>query len=123
MSGALVWIGVGVLGGLAAVARFLVDEAVAARITARLPLGTLVVNVSGSAVLGALVGAGVSGDAYLLTGTAVIGSYTTFSTWMLESRTLAGEGFTGLAAAAANVAGSVVLGVGAVELGRLLAGG
>jgi CrcB protein len=119
----VVWVGVGAFGGLAAVARFLVDEAVAARITARLPLGTLIVNVSGSLVLGLLVGAGVGGDAYLLTGTAVIGSYTTFSTWMLESRTLAGEGGAGLACAAANVAGSVALGVGAVALGRLLAGG
>jgi CrcB protein len=123
VSSVALWAGVGALGGLAAVARLVVDEAVAWRITARLPLGTLIVNVSGSLVLGVLAGAGVSGDSYLLTGVAVLGSYTTFSTWMLESRTLAGEGQRGALAALANVLGSLVLGVGAVALGRLLAGG
>jgi CrcB protein len=123
MSGVLLWVGVALLGGLAALARVLVDEAVAARISERLPAGTLTVNLSGALVLGILVGAGVSRDAYLLTGTALIGSYTTFSTWMLESRTLAAEGRPGLVAAAVNIALSLVLGVGAVWLGRALAGG
>jgi CrcB protein len=123
MSGVILWLGVGVVGGLAAIARFLVDDAVAALVTEHLPVGTLVVNVSGSLILGLLVGAGVSGDAYLLTATAVLGSFTTFSTWMLESRTLAGEGQPGLAAAVANILISLALGVGAVALGRVLAGG
>jgi CrcB protein len=123
MSGLLLWSGVGVIGGLAAVARFLVDEGVATVLTEHLPLGTFVVNLSGALVLGVLAGAGVSGDAYLLTGTAVLGSYTTFSTWMLESRTLAGEGSAGLAAAAANILLSLVLAVGAAALGRAIAGG
>jgi CrcB protein len=123
MSGVLLWVGVGVLGGLAALARVLVDEVVAARITEHLPVGTLAVNLSGSLVLGVLAGVGVAGDAYLLTGTAVLGSYTTFSTWMLESRTLAGEGRDGLLAAAVNIALSLVAGVGAVAVGRAIAGG
>ena len=123
MSGVLLWAGVGAFGGLAALARVLVDEAVASRITEHLPVGTLAVNLSGSVVLGVLAGAGVAGDAYLLTGTAVLGSYTTFSTWMLESRTLAGEARAGVLAAAANIALSLVLGVAAVALGRLIAGG
>jgi CrcB protein len=123
MSGALLWAGVGVFGGLAALARVLVDETVARTVTEHLPAGTLLVNLSGSLALGVLVGAGVGGDAYLLTGTAVLGSYTTFSTWMLESRTLAGEGSPGLLAAAANVVISLVLGVAGVALGRMLAGG
>jgi CrcB protein len=123
MSGVLLWTGVGLLGGLAAVVRFLVDEGVAAAVTEHLPVGTLLVNLSGSLILGVLVGAGVSGDGYLLTGTAVLGSYTTFSTWMLESRTLAGEGRPGVAAAAINIGASLVLGLAAVALGRAIAGG
>jgi CrcB protein len=123
MSGVLLWTGVGLLGGLAAVVRFLVDEGVAAAVTEHLPVGTLLVNLSGSLILGVLVGAGVSGDGYLLTGTAVLGSYTTFSTWMLESRTLAGEGRPGVAAAAINIGASLALGLAAVALGRAIAGG
>jgi CrcB protein len=53
----------------------------------------------------------------------VLGSFTTFSTWMLESRTLAGEGRPRLAAAAGNIVVSLALGVAAVALGRALAGG
>ena len=123
MSGVLLWAGVGVLGGVSAIARVLVDEAVAAKVTEHLPVGTLAINLSGSLALGVLAGAGVGGDAYLLAGTAVLGSYTTFSTWMLESRTLGGEGRDGLLAAAANIGLSLVLGVAAVALGRTIAGG
>jgi CrcB protein len=123
MSGVLLWAGVGAFGGLAALARVLTDEAVAARITEHLPVGTLVVNLAGSLVVGVLAGAGVAGDAYLLTGTAVLGSFTTFSTWMLESRTLAGEGLDGAVAAVVNIVLSLVLGVAAVALGRVIAGG
>jgi CrcB protein len=123
VSGVLLWAGVGALGGVAALARVLVDEAVARTVTEHLPAGTLAVNLTGSLALGVLAGSGVGGDAYLLTGTAVLGSYTTFSTWMLESRTLAGEGRPGLLATAVNIAGSLVLGVAAVALGRALAGG
>ena len=49
------------------------------------PLGTLVVNVSGCLLLGLLSGLHVSSQAMTLLGTATLGSYTTFSTWMLET--------------------------------------
>ena len=88
---------------------------------ARFPLGTLLVNLSGAFVLGVLVGIALQGDAYLLAGTAVIGSYTTFSTWMLESHRLAEDGRRRLLAA--NVVLSLLLGVGAAALGRLIGGG
>ena len=61
------------------------------------------------------------GDAYLLAGTAVIGSYTTFSTWMFESHRLAEDGWSWLALL--NLVLSLVLGIGAAELGRLIGGG
>ena len=114
----MTWAGVVVLGGLGAVLRFLVQTAMDARIPARFPVGTMVVNVSGALALGVVAGAGLDGDALLLVGTATLGSYTTFSTWMLESDGLRRERRPG--AAALNVVGSLALGLGAVALGRAL---
>jgi CrcB protein len=121
MSFVALWLAVGALGGLGALARFLLDALVSSAGGARFPLGTLLVNLSGALVLGLLAGIALSGDAYLLAGTAVIGSYTTFSTWMLESHRLAEEGLRWLLWA--NVGLSLVLGVGAGALGRRLGGG
>lgn len=117
---AAVWIGVAVLGGIGALARFGLDSAVSSRFGRDFPLGTMAVNLSGAFVLGLLVGASLRGDAYLLAGTAVLGSYTTFSTWMLESQRLAEEGeVPGLLA---NLLVSAAVGLAAAELGRLLGG-
>jgi CrcB protein len=87
----LVWAGVAVAGGAGACARFLVDRAVERHIAPGFPLGTLVVNVTGAFLLGLLAGADVAGHAGLLWGTALLGGYTTFSTWMLESAWLQDE--------------------------------
>jgi fluoride exporter len=121
MSFIALWLAVGVLGGLGAIARFVIDARVSANTGAQFPLGTLLVNLSGALVLGVLVGLALSGEAYLLTGTAVIGSYTTFSTWMLESHRLAEDGRRRLLVA--NVVLSLLVGVGAAALGRLLGAG
>jgi CrcB protein len=121
VSSVLVWLGVGVAGGVASIGRFLLDDLISAITGSRLPLGTLAVNLSGALALGLLVGAGLHGDAYLLAGTAVLGSYTTFSTWVFESHRLAEDGSR--LAVAANVGLSLALGVGAVALGRLIGGG
>jgi CrcB protein len=121
VSGVLVWVAVGVLGGVGSVARHLVGAAVTERVTSRLPVGTIAVNLSGALVLGVLAGAALHGDALLLAGTALLGSYTTFSAWMLESERLAEDRRWLLVTM--NVLGSLVLGVLAVALGRLLAGG
>ena len=115
------WLGVGALGGVGAVARVLADARISARAASRFPLGTLVVNLSGSLALGLIAGAALGRDGYLLAGTALVGSYTTFSTWMLESQRLAEDGRAAIALA--NVIVSVALGLAAVELGHLLAGG
>lgn len=121
MSFLLLWIGVGVLGGTASMARFLLDGLVSTSSTGVFPLGTLAVNLSGTVVLGILVGVGLHGDAYLLGGTAVIGSYTTFSTWLLESHRLAEDGRRWILAL--NLGLSLALGIAAAELGRLIGGG
>jgi CrcB protein len=118
MSFVALWLGVGVLGGLGAIARFLLDGLISTNSGARFPLGTLVVNLSGALVLGVLVGVALSGDAYLLAGTAVIGSYTTFSTWMLESHRPAQDGEPWLAWA--NIVISLFAGLGAAALGKAI---
>lgn len=113
-----VWIAVGLLGGVGALLRFFVDGVIAARVGRDFPLGTFVVNMTGAAILGFLVGLGVGGDRLLLAGTATIGSYTTFSTWMLESQRLVEEGEPALSAV--NVLLSLGAGLGAAALGRLI---
>ena len=118
MSFLALWLGVGLLGGVGALARFLLDALLSGGAGAGFPLGTFVVNLSGTVVLGVLVGAALSGDAYLLAGTALIGSYTTFSTWLLESHRLSED--AGRWMLVANVVLSLVLGVAAAALGRLI---
>ena len=114
----LVWIAVGILGGIGALGRFVVDGVVAARTGRDFPLGTLVVNVTGATLLGFLVGLGFTGNRLLLAGTATLGSYTTFSTWMLETQRLVEDGEAVLAGA--NVLVSLVAGVGTAALGRFI---
>jgi CrcB protein len=115
----LLWVGVALAGGAGAVLRLLVDEAVLARVPAGgFPTGILVVNLSGALVLGLLAGLAPGGDVALLTGTALVGAYTTFSTWMLDTVAAASRG--ALAIAAANVVVSLALGVAAAAAGRAL---
>jgi CrcB protein len=101
----LVWTAVTLIGGAGSVLRFYVD-------------GTLVVNLSGAVILGLLAGLALAGDAALLAGTAAVGSYTTFSTWMLETQRLTEE--RQYRKAALNIVVSLVLGVAAAALGRLI---
>ena len=117
---AWVWLGVGLLGGVGALGRFLLDAAVSLRVGHQFPVGTLVVNVSGAFLLGLLAGLGIGGRAMLLAGTATLGSYTTFSTWMLESHRLGEDGELRLAGA--NLAVSVLAGVAAAAVGWALGG-
>jgi CrcB protein len=115
---ALVWVGVVLLGGTGAVLRFVVDGAVASRGKRDFPYGTMVINISGALVLGFLVGLALGGRAMLLAGTATVGAYTTFSTWMFETERLTEERQSW--AAAVNVVVSLVLGVAAAAVGRLI---
>ncbi|WP_082944841.1 fluoride efflux transporter CrcB [Mycobacterium sp. 852013-50091_SCH5140682] len=118
MTTLLVWTGVVLLGGLGAVSRFLVDRAVSARQTRGFPFGTLVVNLSGALLLGFFGGLALSPNVALLAGTAYVGAYTTFSTWMLETQRLSEE--RRLWPAAANILVSVVLGLMMAGLGLWL---
>jgi len=114
----LVLVGLG--GAFGAVARWLIDGWVSDRNPTAFPLGTLVVNLTGSFVLGLLFAwvmeRGVLPPdvrAPLMIG--FVGAYTTFSTFMLESWRLVEDGAWALAAA--NLAGSVALGLVAVVAG------
>lgn len=111
------WIGVAAFG-VAATLRFLVDGAVSRRIDGGFPWGTLAVNLSGAFVLGILTGLALSDPAALVAGTAVVGSYTTFSTWMLETQRLAEEGE--VAPPAANLLISPALGMALAAAGWAL---
>ena len=115
-----VWAGVAALGGVGAVLRFLVDRAIAGRVVRSFPFGTLTVNLSGAVLLGLISGLTLSPAAALLGGTAFVGSYTTFSTWMLETQRLSEE--RQVRPALANIVVSIVLGVAAAMLGQRIAG-
>ena len=118
MTAALVWVGVFLIGGLGAVARFTVDKAVSRRVARPFPVGTIVVNISGALLLGFLAGLTLAPHLALLIGTGFVGSYTTFSTWMLETQRLAEE--RQIWPALANIVLSVALGLTAAWLGQTL---
>ncbi|HEX5224923.1 MAG TPA: CrcB family protein, partial [Solirubrobacteraceae bacterium] len=82
---AWLWLAVACLGACGALARFLVGRAAHAYLHTLTAVGTFIVNISGALAFGVLTGAGLGGNALLLAGAATLGSYTTFSTWMLES--------------------------------------
>lgn len=90
-------------GGLGAVARFVLDGVITARAGGRprYPVGTTVINLTGSFLLGLLAGlaAGrvLDGDALLVLGTGFLGGYTTFSTAAYETVRLAEQGRRGAA--------------------------
>jgi CrcB protein len=115
----VLWLGVALAGGAGAVLRFLVDEAVRARRPGgAFPAGILVVNVSGALALGLVAGLALGHDAALVIGTGLVGAYTTFSTWMLDTVAAASRRLVGVAVA--NVVVSLALGIAAAAAGRAL---
>jgi fluoride exporter len=112
------WTAVVLIGGAGSVARFLLDGAVSSAAGRDFPLGTMAVNISGAVILGLLSGLALSHTQALLLGTAAVGSYTTFSTWMLETQRLAEE--RQHRKVLVNVAVSIAGGVAAAALGRLI---
>lgn len=118
MTTVAVWTAVPLFGGLGAVLRFVVDRTVSKRTGSAFPYGTLVVNVSGALLLGFLAGLALSPHMALLAGTAFVGSYTTFSTWMLETHRLSEE--RQFWPAVANIGVSFALGLAAAACGLWL---
>lgn len=115
----LLWAGMLGVGGFGAVSRFMVDRAVSRRTKGPFPFGTLVVNISGAMLLGFLTGLVLRQEVAMLAGTAFLGAYTTFSTWMLETQRLTEE--RQIWPAAANIIVSIILGLAAAAAGQWVA--
>ena len=117
------WIAFVAAGAGGASARFLVDRAIRDRLGHRFPWGTLVVNLTGSFLLGLITGLalhhGLPRTPRLVLGTGFCGAYTTFSTYTFETVTLLADGAP--AAALRNTALTVVGAASAAALGLALA--
>jgi CrcB protein len=119
----IVW--VGLAGSVGAAARFVVDGTVRSRVTSRVPVGTIVINLTGSLLLGFLTGLVVFHRApsalTLVAGTGLCGGYTTFSTASFETVRLLQQGE--LASAGINlgltVGGTLVAAAAGMALGAL----
>ncbi|WP_030193657.1 fluoride efflux transporter CrcB [Streptomyces sp. NRRL S-87] len=116
------WLLVALGAAVGAPLRYLTDRSVQSRHDSVFPWGTFTVNAAGSVVLGVLTGAVLAGDSgsasQALVGTGLCGALTTYSTFSYETLRLAERGWRFLAVA--NVAGSVLVGLGAVHLGSEL---
>ena len=125
MSGWLPYLLVGMGGFLGANARFIVVRVVGFSFETRFPLGTFLVNTSGSfllGVLGAIVADRVfpSSDAVRLSlGVGFLGAFTTFSTFEFETHALLEDG--SWLTAAANIFASLFLGLLALRAGIVAA--
>ncbi len=110
-------------GGLGSAARYLVGVWVRTRFGEAFPWGTLAVNVAGSFLIGLIAAladdrGGMSPNVRLFLIVGVLGGFTTFSSFSLETLRLA-EG-QAVARSVVYVAGSVALALGAVVLGMTL---
>lgn len=75
---------VGVGGFLGSIARYGLGRYIAERSDADIPVGTLIINISGALLLGVVSMLYREGMAYLLLAEGFLGAYTTFSTFMYE---------------------------------------
>lgn len=115
---------VGAAGFVGALTRWGLAALVGRWFPMRFPLGTFVINITGSFFLGwflTYVGSRypVSDTMRLAIATGFVGAYTTFSTFMYESSRLVDDG-AGVEALV-NMVGSLVVGLLAVRLGVILA--
>jgi CrcB protein len=118
----LIWLG----GGLGSMARFWVSSVVAQKVGQAFPFGTLLVNVTGSLLIGFLAGLTLPEGRFMVSPQVrtffmigICGGYTTFSSFSLQTLNLAQDGewlWAGL-----NILGSVALCLVAVWVGYMLA--
>ena len=124
MTGALL---VAAGGALGAVARYGAGIGVARILGIEFPYGTLLVNIFGSFLMGVLVGLlaqhmpAWQNEARLFVAVGVLGGFTTFSAFSLDTIVLIERG--ALVPAGLYVLGSVALSVGALYLGLLITRG
>ena len=116
-------LGVGIAGAIGAMARFWIDGLIRRRREETLPVDTLVINVTGSLLLGVLTGLtlyhGLAADTKTVLGTGFCGGYTTFSSFSLQTLNLMNDGeWLG---AGGNILFSVALCLLAVWAGHMIA--
>jgi CrcB protein len=121
----VILLAIAVGGGTGALLRHLVNHVVQARFGAEFPLGIFIVNVLGCLTIGLFAGliastrihVGEVGRAFVVVG--ILGGFTTFSSFGLDTFTLARGGQ--MAPALFNAFGQLGLGLGAVWAGYALA--
>ena len=115
---------IGCGGFFGSLARWGVAQLFGRLFTTQFPLGTFVINITGSLFLGWFLTfiAGrypVSDTMRLAVATGFVGAYTTFSTFMYESTVLSDDGAR--LQAMTNLIGSLIVGLVAVKLGMIIA--
>src|SRR5437879_2702700 len=121
----MTWIAVALGGALGSMARHFINLELAHRLEKSVPHATFVVNVLGCLIIG-ILSARIASGKLVMTATmrtfvfvGVLGGFTTFSTFGLDTFTLAHGGDH--TTAFLNVAGQIGLGIGAVFLGYHIA--
>lgn len=108
-----------IAGGLGAAVRFTLDGLIRSRVKTVIPAGTVIINVSGSLLIGLLTGVamadGTTHGIELILGTGFLGGYTTFSTASVETVRLIESRRLGLAVI--NALGTVALTILAAAAG------
>lgn len=112
----LVFLAAAACGGLGAATRFLVDVGVARAVGSRFPWGVMLINITGSLLLGLVIGM-LPGAAFVAGG-GFLGGYTTFSTAVIDAISLWRDGERG--AAVVDVVGMLVLSLVAAAVGLAL---
>jgi len=122
MSNLLTWIAVAAGGALGSMARFWMTGVISALTGPRFPYGTLLINASGSLVIGVVAGLtltparmGMHPDLRIFLMVGICGGFTTFSAFSLQTLELLQTG--DVVPATLYVAGSVILCMLAVWLG------
>jgi CrcB protein len=123
MTGAVTALLICIAGGIGAALRLLLDGLIQARIKFSYPIATTVINLTGSLVLGLLIGLATSQflphDWLLILGTGLLGGYTTFSTASFETVRLIED--HRYVAAIFNGLGLLIAGTAAAALGFAVA--
>jgi fluoride exporter len=117
----VIWIAIGVGGAVGAIGRHAVNHLFNVRFGGSFPIGIFVINALGCFVIGLIAGliastrlhVGETSRAFIVVG--VLGGFTTFSSYGLDTYTLFRGGHTGMAVV--NAAGQVIVGLAAVWIG------
>jgi CrcB protein len=119
------YIAVAIAGGMGAMLRMFVATVCGRWFGTAFPVGTFVINITGSLFLGwflAAIGSRTISDTMRVAiAVGFVGAYTTFSTFMFESNSLVENGLQ--IKATINLLGSVVVGLLAVRVGVWLGRG